>query len=132
MLDTDTCIALIKRQPPGLIQRLLAKALGDVGVSTITVGELQFGAAKSAKTEQNRAALAQFLLPLDIVSFNEDAAAHYGSIRAFLEKKGTPIGALDTLIAAHALSRDCVLVTHNVREFKRVPRLRIEDWLKAG
>jgi len=132
MLDTDICIALIKRQPPNLIRRLQAKALGDVGVSTITLGELQFGAAKSAKAEQNRAALEQFLLPLDIASFDEDAAAVYGSVRAFLEQKGTPIGTLDTLIAAHALSRDVVLVTHNVRELQRVQKLRIEDWLKAG
>jgi tRNA(fMet)-specific endonuclease VapC len=132
MLDTDTCIALIKRQPRDLIKRLQAKALGDVGVSTITLGELQFGAAKSAKPQQNHAALEQFLLPLDIASFDEEAAAMYGIVRATLERQGTPIGSLDMLIAAHALSRDVVLVTHNVREFHRVQKLRIEDWLKAA
>ncbi|MGA2842470.1 MAG: PIN domain-containing protein, partial [Steroidobacteraceae bacterium] len=94
MLDTDTCIALIKRQPPNLIKRLQAKAVGDVGISSITLAELRFGASKSARRQQNQAALDQFLLPLDIAAFDELAADSYGDVRAELESNGTPIGPL--------------------------------------
>ena len=132
MLDTDTCIALIKRKPPNLIKRLQAKAVGDIGISSITLAELRFGVANSSHQEQNRTALDQFLLPLDIVAFDELAADCYGNVRAELEVRGTPIGPLDTLIAGHALSLNVVLVTHNVAEFKRVKGLRLDDWLKAA
>jgi tRNA(fMet)-specific endonuclease VapC len=130
MLDTDTCIALIKRQPRELIRRLQTKAVGDVGISSITLAELRHGVAKSARFEQNRAALDQFLLPLDIAAFDDLAADSYGTVRAALEIEGQPIGPLDTLIAGHALSLNVVLVTHNVAEFKRVAGLRVDDWLK--
>ena len=132
MLDTDTCIALIKRKPPELIKRLQAKAVGDIGISSITLAELRFGVANSSRQEQNRTALDQFLLPLDIVAFDELAADSYANVRAELEVQGTPIGPLDTLIAGHALSLNVVLVTHNVAEFKRVKGLRLDDWLKAA
>jgi tRNA(fMet)-specific endonuclease VapC len=130
MLDTDTCIALIKRQPPELTKRLQSKAVGDVGISSITLAELQHGVAKSARLEQNRSALDQFLLPLDIAAFDDLAAQAYGTVRAALEIAGTPIGPLDTLIAGHAVSLNVVMVTHNVAEFGRVTGLRIDDWLK--
>jgi len=130
MLDTDTCIALIKRQPPGLTKRLQSKAVGDVGISSITLAELQHGVAKSARIEQNRSALDQFLLPLDIAAFDDLAADSYGTVRAALEIAGMPIGPLDTLIAGHAVSLNVVLVTHNVAEFRRVAGLRVDDWLK--
>jgi tRNA(fMet)-specific endonuclease VapC len=132
MLDTDTCIALIKRQPPNLIKRLQAKAVGDVGISSITLAELRFGASKSARRQQNQAALDQFLLPLDIAAFDELAADSYGDVRAELESNGTPIGPLDTLIAGHGLSLNVVLVTHNMREFRRITGLRIDDWRKIA
>lgn len=132
MLDTDTCIALIKRRPPNLLTRLQTKAVGDVGLSSITLAELHFGVAKSTRRAQNRAALDQFLLPLDIAGFDEIAAESYGNVRATLQAKGTPIGPLDTLIAGHALSLNVVLVTHNVKEFKRVGNLRLEDWLTSA
>ena len=132
MLDTDTCIALIKRKPPELIKRLQAKAVGDIGISSITLAELRFGVANSRRQEQNRTALDQFLLPLDIVAFDELAADSYANVRAELKVQGTPIGPLDTLIAGHALSLNVVLVTHNVAEFKRVKGLRLDDWLKAA
>ena len=132
MLDTDTCIALIKRQPPNLIKRLQAKAVGDVGISSITLAVLRFGASKSARRQQNQAALDQFLLPLDIAAFDELAADSYGDVRAELESNGTPIGPLDTLIAGHGLSLNVVLVTHNMREFRRITGLRIDDWLKPA
>ena len=130
MLDTDTCIALINRQPRDLIKRLQTKAVGDVGISSITLAELRHGVAKSTRRDQNRAALDRFLLPLDIAAFDDLAADLYGTVRADLETAGTPIGPLDTLIAGHAVSLNVVLVTHNVAEFRRVPGLRIEDWLK--
>lgn len=130
MLDTDTCIALIKRQPRELIKRLQAKAVGDVGISSITLAELRHGVAKSARIEQNRAALDQFLLPLDIAAFDDLAADAYGTVRAALEIAGTHIGPLDTLIAGHAVSLSVVLVTHNLAEFKRVEGLRLDDWLR--
>lgn len=130
MLDTDTCIALIKRQPRELIKRLQARAVGDVGISSITLAELRHGVAKSARIEQNRAALDQFLLPLDIAAFDDLAADAYGTVRAALEIAGTHIGPLDTLIAGHAVSLSVVLVTHNLAEFKRVEGLRLDDWLR--
>ena len=130
MLDTDTCIALINRQPRDLIKRLQTKAVGDVGISSITLAELSHGVAKSSRRDQNRTALDRFLLPLDIAPFDDLAADLYGKVRAELETAGTPIGPLDTLIAGHAVSLNVVLVTHNVTEFRRVTGLRSEDWLK--
>jgi tRNA(fMet)-specific endonuclease VapC len=130
LLDTNICIYLIKRQPAVLVAKLTAQAVGDVGVSTITVAELEYGVEKSQQVERNRTALAQFLLPLAIVDFDDRSAAAYGQVRAALESAGTPIGALDTLIAAQALSLDAVLVTNNVREFSRVSRLKVENWVE--
>lgn len=132
MLDTDTCIALIKRRPPALIKRIRAKAVGDVGLSSIALAELRFGVSKSDRREQNRAALDQFVLPLDVAPFDESAAESYGDVRADLERAGTPIGPLDTLIASHALSLNVTLVTHHTRELKRVKGLRVDDWLKGN
>ena len=129
MLDTNVCIAIIRRQPESALKRLRGKAIGQVGISSITLAELEFGAAKSQRSEQSRLALAEFLLPLEIVPFDDAAAAAYGVLRAALEKKGKPIGPLDTLIAAHAIALATVLVTNNTREFARVPGLSVEDWV---
>jgi tRNA(fMet)-specific endonuclease VapC len=84
---------------------------------------------KSAKPAQNKLALAQFIAPIEISAYDDDAAQHYGVIRAHLERQGTPIGSLDMLIAAHALSLDSVLITNNESEFKRVSNLKIENWV---
>ena len=130
MLDSDTCIALIKRRPEAAIRRLHSRSIGQVGVSSIVVGELAFGAERSAHRAQNLDALQQFLMALEVAVFDLPAALHYGAARVPLEQLRRPIGPLDMLIAAHALSLDAVLVTHNVREFGRVKGLRIEDWLK--
>jgi len=129
LLDTNICIALIRYQPGALIQRLLAEPPGEVGISAITLAELAHGAEKSARPEQNRSALAQFLLPLEVAAFDQTAAQAYGWIRAHLERTGQRIGAMDLLIAAHALGLATTLVTNNLREFQRVPELRVEDWL---
>lgn len=129
MLDTNICIALIKRQPPELIVQIKKRKLGDVAISSVTLAELQYGVAKSRHAEQNRAALDEFLLPFEILAFDALAAESYGGVRADLERKGTPIGPLDLLIASHALSLRSAVVTNNVREFSRVEGLRVEDWL---
>jgi tRNA(fMet)-specific endonuclease VapC len=128
MLDTNICVYLIKRKPPQVLERLTPLSFGDVGVSAITVAELQYGAQKSQRPEQNRQALEQFLIPLIIADFGQDAAMVYGIVRATLERQGTPIGSLDTLIAAHALTLDVTLVTSNLREFTRVPDLKVVNW----
>lgn len=130
LLDTNTCIYLIKKKPLEVLQRFNTYTVGDIGISSITAAELYFGVQKSQHPVQNQRALEQFLLPLAIVEFNSAAAAAYGSIRASLEQQGMPIGALDTLIAAHAVSLGLILVTNNTREFARIPELKLENWAK--
>jgi tRNA(fMet)-specific endonuclease VapC len=121
---------IIKKKPTDVLKRFRQTRISQVGISSITLSELEYGVAKSSKPEQNQIALAQFLAPLEILSYGDDAAPQYGSLRAFLENQGTPIGSLDMLIAAHALSVGCILVTNNEKEFSRVPSLQINNWLK--
>ncbi|MEX0704943.1 MAG: type II toxin-antitoxin system VapC family toxin [Planctomycetales bacterium] len=128
LLDTNVCVELIRRRSPQTLARLMSQPVVDVGVSTITVAELRYGAERSARPAQNQQALDQFLLPLDTLPFDEAAADAYGHIRADLESQGLPIGSLDTLIAAQASAHRLILVTNNVREFARVPGLMVEDW----
>ena len=128
MLDTNVCIYLIKNRSDTLLNRMRGFRTAELGVSVVTVAELQYGVAKSQQQERNQAALEVFLLPLDIAPLSLDATVVYGEIRADLEREGRPIGPLDTLIAAHALSLDVPLVTNNTREFARVEGLRVEDW----
>ena len=129
MLDTDTCVAMIRRRPEGLLRRLVAREPGTVGISAITVSEMAFGVEKSRDRARNHDALLRFLLPLTVAPFDERAAHAYGGVRASLEAAGRSIGAMDLLIAAHALALGSVLVTHNTREFARVQGLTLEDWL---
>ena len=129
MLDTNICVSLIRQKQRGLIERLTSHDPDEVGVSIITVAELSYGAQKSVQPSQNLRALEQFLLPLEVADFDQSAADTYGLVRAHLEKNGNPIGSMDMLIGAHALSLGVVLVTNNIREFKRIPNLRVEDWL---
>lgn len=128
LLDTNICIYLIKRHPTGVLRRMTELTVGDVGLSSVTVAELQYGVAKSSQVERNRSALEQFVAPLVVADFDASAAAAYGSLRALLERRGMPIGSMDTLIAAHALSLSVTLVTNNEREFARVPGLRLANW----
>ena len=128
LLDTNICIYIIKRQPAAVINRFLEYQVGDIGISSITLSELRYGVAKSTHREKNSNALDEFIIPLEVVSFDEEAARMYGDIRAALEKAGTPIGAMDMLIAAHALSLGIPLITNNTREFARIPALDIIDW----
>ena len=129
MLDTNICIYLIKQKPTSVLTHFEQYALGEIGVSSITVAELQFGVSNSQKQQQNQAALDLFLAPLEIMDFDVPAAQLYGRIRSQLAQQGTPIGAYDMLIAAHAQSLDVTLVTNNLREFSRIPNLRLENWV---
>ncbi len=130
MLDTNICIYLIKRKPQQVLAKFQKHTVGDIGISSITVAELQYGVAKSQRQQQNQAALDLFLAPLEIVDFDPTAARQYGRIRAELEQLGTPIGAYDLLIAGHAQSLAVTLITNNIREFARVPELKVENWVE--
>ena len=130
LLDTNICIYAIKKKPEKVIERLRQTAITDVGISSITLSELEYGVERSGSKQQNRIALAEFLAPLEIMHYDERAARFYGRIRSELEQAGEPIGPLDMLIAAHALALGCTLVTNNDREFKRVTALRIENWTR--
>ena len=110
------------------MNRMRGFRTGEIGVSVMTVAELQYGDSKSANQERNQAALEAFLLPLDIADFTVGMTIIYGQVRAELERLGRPIGPFDTMIAAHALSLGVPLVTNNTQEFTRVSGLRIEDW----
>jgi len=103
--------------------------VGDVGISAITLAELEHGVERSARPEQNRIALAQFCAPLEVLAFDDAAAAAYGRVRVVLEKKGPVIGPMDLLVAAHALTAAHTLVTSNEKEFQRVKGLRVENWV---
>ncbi len=129
LLDTDTCIYALK-QDEAVLQNLLAHSPTDVGVSVITEAELRTGAAKSASAAKTLRLLERFLQPIEIADFVSADAASYAAIRAKLERAGTPIGPLDTLIAAQAVARKLTLVSNNQREFRRVPGLRVENWSK--
>jgi len=129
LLDTNICIYIIKQKPREVLQKFNSYQVGDIGVSSITVAELEFGVRKSQFLARNQQALTQFLLPLKIVDFDRAAANVYGDIRATLEKQGKPIGSLDTLIAAHAVSLEVILVTNNVKEFNRISNLKLENWI---
>ena len=128
MLDTNICMYIIKQKPQNIIERFRQTQVSEIGISSITLSELEYGVMKSAKPEQNKLALAQFVAPIEISAYDDVAAQHYGKIRARLERQGTPIGSFDMLIAAHALSINSVLITNNESEFKRVSNLKIENW----
>jgi len=128
LLDTSICIDMIRGRAPHAVRRLRRREVGSVGISSITLAELEHGVEKSAEPPRNRIALAHFCAPLEICPFNDAAASRYGAIRTALERAGTPIGPLDTLIAAHAFALGARLVTGNEREFTRIPKLRVESW----
>ena len=127
LIDTNICIYIMNKRPAGVIKKFKQFELGDVGISTITVSELQYGVAKSIHSRENQQRLEQFMAPLEILAYDELAAKVYGDIRFHLEKNGHPIGPLDVLIAAHALSKNLILVTNNDKEFKRIENLQVEN-----
>lgn len=130
LLDTNICIYVIKHHPESVIQKFTSQKIGDIGISTITLSELYYGVAKSNQIETNKRALEKFIMPLEVAPFNDLASECYGQLRADLEKTGNLIGPMDLMIAAHALSLNTILVTNNVREFNRVNKLKIENWVE--
>jgi len=129
LLDTNICIYIIKKKPLSVINKLQSLDVADIGISSITLSELEYGVSKSTQPEKNKLALTKFLAPIQIASYDDMAAEKYGDIRAALEKSGKTIGPLDILIAAHALSLGCILVTNNTKEFERIKSLKIENWV---
>lgn len=129
LLDTNACIDIIKHSPEHLRAKFQRMNVGDVGISAITHCELQYGVAMSKHPERNQVALTEFLAPLEVLDFPAEASLVFGDIRAHLTRRGTPIGNYDLLIAAHARYLDLVLVTNSVREFSRVPGLKVENWV---
>jgi tRNA(fMet)-specific endonuclease VapC len=129
LLDTNVCIDMIRRRADRTVARLRATEVGTVAISVFTFAELHFGVARSSDPDRNRIALAHFCAPLEISAFDGAAATAYGRLRAHLESAGTPIGPLDTLIAAQAVAMSATLVTNNRREFDRVEGLHVETWL---
>lgn len=129
MLDTNICIFLIKRRPEHVLCKFVEQEPGNITISAITYAELLHGVEKSQAKERNRIALTMFLAEIPVIPFDDSAAQEYGIIKADLQKKGTSIGPMDTLIAAHAKSLNMILVTNNTREFVRVDGLALEDWV---
>ena len=129
LLDTNICIYFIKKRPESVVRKLQSMQIEQVGISTITLSELEYGVVKSTYPERNSVALIEFLTPFYLLDFDQAAAHEYGRVRTFLEEKGQLIGPMDMLIAAHAISKRLVLVTNNEREFRRVPGLKIENWV---
>jgi tRNA(fMet)-specific endonuclease VapC len=131
VLDTDICSYVMKRSNDVVLKRLQKVPVSDVCISVITKSELLYGVEVSPRRQQDEAALNAFLSYVDVLDFPDQASSHYAQIRSRLKKLGTMIGGNDLFIAAHARSLGLTLVTHNTREFGRVPRLVIEDWTMA-
>lgn len=130
LLDTNTCIYIIKRKPVEVFEKFSKFSLGEIAISSITLAELEYGVSKSQFVENNRIALFNFLLPLEILPYTQAATFFYGELRAKLEREGKVIGSMDMLIASHALSTNLILVTNNFKEFSRIPALKLENWIK--
>ena len=128
MLDTNICIYAMKNKPEKILRRFKEEMNNGLCISSITLAELEYGMQHSSRPAQNEQALLRFLVPLTVLPFDAAAATVYGEIRTALQNKGTPIGPMDMLIAAHAKSDGLTLVTNNVREFERVSGLEIENW----
>ncbi len=128
LLDTNILIYIIKNKPASALQRFSKLNPSDIVTSSIVISELMFGAVKSQVSNKSRLAIDQITSTLSVLPYGNEASLHYAEIRAALEKKGAPIGAMDLLIAAHARSLSYTLITNNVREFKRVPELNVENW----
>ena len=130
LIDTNICIYIMNNHPPEVLERFRETGVGEVGISSISVSELYYGAYKSGRAEQNIKRVEEFLYPFEILTYDESASREYGKIRSYLEKSGRIIGPLDMLIAAHALSRGLIIVTNNIGEFSRIKALRVENWVK--
>lgn len=130
LLDTNICIYIIKKKPEAVIKKFTKLRPGSIAISSITLSELYYGVVKSSRPNENMIALQEFISPMIVLDFTDQDALFYGKIRADLEKKGKPIGAMDLLIAAIAKSRELVLVTNNLKEFSRIADLKVENWVE--
>ncbi len=130
MLDTNICIFTIKNRPQQ-VREVFKRHSGQLSISTVTLMELIYGAEKSASPERNLADVEGFAARLEVLPYDTQAAAHSGQLRAELARLGKPIGPYDQMIAGHARAQGLILVTNNLREFERVPGLRVEDWVNA-
>ena len=130
LLDTNICIYAINGRHPQLTKKLLSVSPEEIAVSSITIGELEYGAAKSNWGERTRETIRAFLANFPVVSFEEEDALLFGKNRAILEKAGMTIGILDLMIGSQGVRNDLIVVTHNVREFERIPGIKIEDWVE--
>jgi tRNA(fMet)-specific endonuclease VapC len=130
LLDTNTASYVIKGNFPRLRARLLKVPMADVGISVVTEAELRFGVARRPEATTLKRVVEEFLLRVEVLPWNSEAARHYASIRAILEKEGSPMGNLDLTIAAQAMAAETVLVTHD-HVFRRVKGLKVEDWSKG-
>ena len=128
LIDTNICIYLMNNRSPELIQKFKDTEIGQIGISSITISELYSGLSKSKNQEFNLKRLEEFLVPFEILAYDAIASKYYGEIRYDLEKRGEVIGPLDLLIAAHALSRNLVLITNNEKESQRIKLLKVENW----
>ena len=128
MLDTNICIYVMKNYPPNLLEKFNTLA-EQLCISSITLGELHYGAEKSARRVDNLTAIEHLVARLDVLPFEAKAAAHYGQVRAELERAGTPCGPHDMQIGGHARSEGLIIVTNNMREFNRMPGIRAENWV---
>ena len=128
LIDTNTCIYIMNKRPADVIKKFKQFEPGDISISSITVSELQCGVEQSSHPKKNRLRLEEFMAPFKILPYDAFAAKTYGTIRFQLEEQGHPIGPLDLLIAAHALSQELILVTNNDKEFKRINNLKVENW----
>ena len=130
LLDTNICIFLLNQRVgfENIVRRMDGLQRQQIAISAITVAELEFGAAASKRQGDNSKRLERFLLEFEVMPFDRESARPYGRLRAVLQARGTPIGPMDFLIAAHALAARAVLVTNNTVEFQRVPSLELEDW----
>jgi tRNA(fMet)-specific endonuclease VapC len=128
MLDTNICIFAIKRKYENLLNRLHKNIDKGIYISTLTVAELEFGVSNSMYPEKNRISLLEFLTIFNLLQFDDIDAIEYGKIKTKLKKQGNIIGPIDLLLAAQAVTKNLILITNNIDEFKRVDNLRIEDW----
>ena len=130
LIDTNICIYVMNKIPFEVIDKFKNTEIGQIGISSITVSELNYGVAKSKRQKQNAQRLEEFLTPFEILPYDETVSEYYGIIRYQLESEGKVIGPLDMLIAAHALSKDLILVTNNEKEFLRIKSLKVENWAR--
>ena len=130
LLDTNICIYIIKNKYLDIVKKMEKVGIENIGVSSITIAEMEYGISKSTKPNESESKLYEFLVPFTVLDFNVSAARYYGKIRNELNRKGTPIGTMDLLIASIAIANRLKIVTNNEKEFERISGLRIENWIK--